>query len=72
MDVKVAERAKSTQSARNAKREDAFDEWLQRELHAMFDKVAREPVPDELLRMIEADRVKRAARKPPKDDDSKG
>ncbi|WP_426956733.1 NepR family anti-sigma factor [Muricoccus radiodurans] len=30
----------------------AFDLWLQRGLHEMFDDVMREPIPDELLRLI--------------------
>ena len=34
----------------------AFDIWLQRGLHQMFDDVMREPIPDELLRLIEQDR----------------
>jgi hypothetical protein len=34
----------------------AFDTWLQRGLHAMYDDIAREPIPDELLRLIEQDR----------------
>jgi hypothetical protein len=34
----------------------AFDLWLQRGLHKLFDDVAREPIPDELLRLIEDDR----------------
>ena len=34
----------------------AFDLWLQRGLHQMFDDVMREPIPDELLRLIEQDR----------------
>ena len=34
----------------------AFDLWLQRGLHQMFDDVASEPVPEELLRLIEDDR----------------
>ncbi len=38
------------------KTEAAFDLWLQKGLHDMFDNVAREPVPDELLRLIEEDR----------------
>lgn len=37
---------------------DAFEIWLRRGLHAMFDEVAREPIPEELLRLIEADRRK--------------
>jgi len=36
--------------------ESAFDLWLQRGLHEMFDDVMREPIPDELLRLIEQDR----------------
>lgn len=34
----------------------AFDLWLKRGLHAMFDDVAREPLPPELLALIEAHR----------------
>jgi len=34
----------------------AFDVWLQRGLHALYDEVAREPIPDELLKLIEEDR----------------
>ena len=30
----------------------AFDVWLQRGLHQLYDDVAREPVPEELLRLI--------------------
>jgi hypothetical protein len=33
----------------------AFDIWLRRGLHQMFDDVAREPIPPELLRLIEED-----------------
>ncbi|MBO1073101.1 NepR family anti-sigma factor [Roseomonas marmotae] len=36
----------------------AFDLWLQRGLHAMYDDIAREPIPEELLRLIEQDRTK--------------
>ncbi len=34
----------------------AFDVWLNRGLHQLYDDVAREPIPEELLRIIEADR----------------
>lgn len=34
----------------------AFDLWLQRGLHKLFDDVANEPVPDELLKLIKDDR----------------
>ena len=36
----------------------AFNEWLQRGLHNLYDDVAGEPVPEELLRLIEQDRQK--------------
>ena len=36
----------------------AFDIWLRRGLHQMFDDVAREPIPPELLQLIERDRRK--------------
>jgi hypothetical protein len=37
----------------------AFDLWLHRSLHQLYDRVATEPVPEELLRLIEEDRAKR-------------
>ena len=36
----------------------AFDLWLNRGLHQLFDDVANEPVPEELLRLIQEDRKK--------------
>lgn len=36
----------------------AFDTWLNRGLHELFDNVSQEPVPDELLRIIEERREK--------------
>ena len=38
--------------------EAAFDLWLQRSLHQLFDQVAKEPIPEELLRLLEEDRRK--------------
>lgn len=35
--------------------EQAFDAWLNRGLHQLFDTIAAEPVPDELLRLIRED-----------------
>jgi hypothetical protein len=37
----------------------AFDVWLQRGLHDLFDGAANEAVPDEWIRMIEQDRTKK-------------
>lgn len=36
----------------------AFDVWLNRGLHQLFDDVANEPIPEELLKLIEEDRNK--------------
>jgi Anti-sigma factor NepR len=36
----------------------AFDLWLQRGLHQLYDDVTREPIPDELLKLIQEDRKK--------------
>ena len=43
-------------SKRTQKGQGAFDLWLQRGLHKLFDDVASEPIPEELLRLIEEDR----------------
>ncbi len=45
-----------------AGREDAeaFDIWLQRGLHQLYDSVAKEPIPEELLKLIEQDRSGRS------------
>jgi hypothetical protein len=39
--------------------ERAFDLWLRRGLHRLYDEVAREPVPAELLDLIATDRTRR-------------
>ena len=44
------------QPKKKRKSDSAFDQWLQRGLHQMFDDVANEPVPDDLLKLIEDDR----------------
>ncbi len=41
---------------RKRKTDTAFEQWLQRGLHQMFDDVANEPVPDELRKLIDDDR----------------
>ena len=37
---------------------EAFDLWLKRGLHEIYDTVANEPIPDEWLKLIEEDRKK--------------
>jgi hypothetical protein len=48
----------SAMSPKKQKPKAAFDLWLQRGLHEIFDDVAKEPIPEELLRLIEEDRKK--------------
>ncbi|GAC1342293.1 MAG: hypothetical protein NVSMB18_16050 [Acetobacteraceae bacterium] len=36
----------------------AFDMWLNRGLHELFDDVVKEPVPPELLKLIRDDKKK--------------
>lgn len=38
---------------------EAFDIWLQQGLHKLYDSVAKEPIPDELLKLIEQDLTSR-------------
>lgn len=37
----------------------AFNLWLHRCLHQLYDAVAEEPIPEALLRLIEEDRKRR-------------
>jgi len=32
-----------------------FDMWLHKQLHAMYDEIAAEPLPDDLINLIERD-----------------
>lgn len=47
---------KAASLARDGKSDAAFDLWLHRGLHELFDTIAQEPIPAELLRLIEAHR----------------
>ena len=44
-------------SARSKPRstERPFDMWLHKQLHAMYDEIASEPLPDDLLNLIDKD-----------------
>ena len=44
-----------------------FDLWLHKQLHAMYDEIASEPLPNDLLNLIDQD----AAKKTPKDSGDK-
>ncbi len=43
---------------RKAASDVAFEMWLERGLHTMFDDIASEPIPSALLELIERDRLK--------------
>lgn len=46
-----------------------FDMWLQKQLHAMYDEIASEPLPTDLLGLIDSDAAKTGEEK--KSDPSK-
>ncbi|GAA4476268.1 hypothetical protein [Gluconacetobacter asukensis] len=46
-------------ASKTTQRDDPFELWLKRGLHELFDEVASEPLPEELLRLIEEDRKTR-------------
>ena len=52
-----AARSAKTQSDRPVDR--PFDMWLHKQLHAMYDEIASEPLPDELIELIEHDAKKK-------------
>ena len=41
-----------------APNERPFDMWLQKQLHAMYDEIASEPLPNDLLNLIDHDAAK--------------
>jgi len=41
-----------------------FDKWLQKQLHAMYDEITSEPLPDDLMKLIEHDASRARARDP--------
>ena len=45
-----------------------FDLWLHKQLHAMYDEIASEPLPDDLVNLIEKDAAahKKGGTEPPK------
>ena len=48
--------AKAPSADENAPRMDQpFDHWLHKQLHEMYDAIAKEPLPDDLMRLIDQD-----------------
>lgn len=50
--------SKGNGRGRKAAPDVAFELWLERGLHQMYDGIAQEPIPPELLELIEQDRKK--------------
>jgi hypothetical protein len=53
---RARERARAKMKAPN---QHPFDMWLQKQLHAMYDEIASEPLPDDLLSLINSDAAKK-------------
>jgi len=43
---------------KSSKADAAFDLWLQRGLHELYDKFAEGPIPPEILKLLEDDKKK--------------
>jgi hypothetical protein len=54
-----ARRRRPAAPAASQPESDAFDLWLGASLREAFDAIATEPIPEDLLRMIEEDREER-------------
>jgi hypothetical protein len=66
--------AKMPLGEENAPRMDQpFDHWLHKQLHEMYDAIAKEPLPDDLMRLIDedADKGREAAKLAPDATDKK-
>ena len=47
--------SEATRGKTKAAAERPFDMWLQKQLHAMYDEITSEPLPEDLLALIERD-----------------
>lgn len=50
-----AGRADTARQRTKTSAERPFDMWLQKQLHAMYDEIASEPLPNDLLNLIDHD-----------------
>ena len=57
-DLKSGRAADSVRQRAKAPAERPFDMWLQKQLHAMYDEIAGEPLPNDLLNLIDHDAAK--------------
>ncbi len=57
-DLKSGRAADSVRQRAKAPADRPFDMWLQKQLHAMYDEIAGEPLPNDLLNLIDHDAAK--------------
>lgn len=57
-DGKTGRAVDSVRQRAKASAERPFDMWLQKQLHAMYDEIASEPLPNDLLNLIDHDAAK--------------
>ncbi|WP_422014780.1 NepR family anti-sigma factor [Reyranella sp.] len=67
-DKPESSRAASAARAKPRASDRPFDLWLHKQLHAMYDEIASEPLPDDLVNLIEKDAAahKKGGTEPPK------
>jgi hypothetical protein len=64
-DENNAGRARSLEAQRpKAGDEKPFDAWLRKQLHAMYDEIAAEPLPSDLIELIDRDTTAGAGERP--------
>jgi hypothetical protein len=52
----MADDQRRTRKQRPTTDRQAFDGWLDRQLHTLFDDIAREPLPQSIMDLLESDR----------------
>ena len=52
------ERAAGAARSKPRSNDRPFDMWLHKQLHAMYDEIASEPLPDDLMNLIDNDAIK--------------
>ena len=57
-DMNDSKPRKPPKAKADATKPEAFDLWLKHGLHRIYDDVANEPIPQDLLKLIEEDRQK--------------
>lgn len=66
--------AAAEKGATKLRMDQPFDHWLHKQLHEMYDAIAKEPLPDDLMRLIDQDASSSSgpgAAKPPLDSDGR-